>query len=121
MLRERGLEQFSLNELARRIGVSPASAYRHFADKQELLAQISEEGYHELRDSLVRDVAETTPGIRRPRDWTGVYFRGVPVRIAAVPEKGYRFAGWEGTELQEAEITVVPKGDLELAARFEKK
>lgn len=62
MLRERGLEQFSLNELARRIGVSPASAYRHFADKQELLAQISEEGYHELRDSLVRDVAETTPG-----------------------------------------------------------
>ncbi len=65
-------------------------------------------------------VAESTPGIRRPQDWTGVYFRGVPVRIAAIPEKGYRFAGWEGTELKEAEITLVPEGDLELAARFEK-
>lgn len=62
MLRERGLDQFSLNELARKIGVSPASAYRHFADKQELLDHISEEGYRELRDSLILPVDETTPG-----------------------------------------------------------
>ena len=66
------------------------------------------------------DVSDGTPGVVRPEAWTGVYFRGVPVRIAAIPEKGYRFAGWEGTELKEDEITVVPEGDLELAARFEK-
>ncbi len=65
-------------------------------------------------------VTEGTPGIRRPEDWTGVYFRGVPIKIAAIPEKGYRFAGWEGTELKGAEITLVPEGDLELTARFEK-
>jgi AcrR family transcriptional regulator len=38
----------SLRELARRIGVSPNAAYRHFADKEALLAALAAEGYRRL-------------------------------------------------------------------------
>jgi hypothetical protein len=40
------------------------------------------------------DVQATTPGISDPDDWTGIYFRGVPVQVFAVPEPGFIFAGW---------------------------
>ncbi len=38
----------SLRELARTVGVSPAAVYRHFPDKNALLAAIGEEGVHML-------------------------------------------------------------------------
>ncbi len=102
----------------------PEHVRRHFVEHFGLGGCVRVNLRADPREGHVRinglTVAESTPGIRRPQDWTGVYFRGVPVRIAAIPEKGYRFAGWEGTELKEAEITLVPEGDLELAARFER-
>ena len=54
MLRERGEDRFSLNELARRIGVSPGSAYRHFANKEALLAAVRAEAYQQLTLDLLR-------------------------------------------------------------------
>jgi AcrR family transcriptional regulator len=54
MLRERGEERFSLNELARQIGVSPGSAYRHFANKDALLAAVLAEAYRQLLADLVQ-------------------------------------------------------------------
>lgn len=39
--------------------------------------------------------------------WRGIYFRGSRVTITAVPAPGYRFAGWDRTELiQEPELTI---------------
>ena len=54
MLRERGGDKFSLNELARQLGVSPAAAYRHFANKDALLAAVCSEGYREFLAALLR-------------------------------------------------------------------
>ena len=45
LLAERGADAFSLNELARRVGVSTAAPYRHFADREALLCAIADEGY----------------------------------------------------------------------------
>lgn len=56
MLRERGEARFSLNELARQIGVSPGSAYRHFANKDALLAAVRAEAYRQLLADLVQPV-----------------------------------------------------------------
>jgi AcrR family transcriptional regulator len=42
----------SLRELARRLGVSPAAPYRHFADKAELLAAIAQQGFELLGAEL---------------------------------------------------------------------
>src|SRR5215475_8604929 len=42
----------SLRELARRLGVSPAAPYRHFADKDALLAAVAQEGFERLSAEL---------------------------------------------------------------------
>ena len=42
----------SLRELARRLGVSPAAPYRHFADKEALLAAVAQHGFELLRAEL---------------------------------------------------------------------
>jgi Leucine-rich repeat (LRR) protein len=65
-------------------------------------------------------ISPETPGIQNPDSWTGIYFQDIPVKIAAIPEPGYRFAGWEGIDRSEAEITLVLKDDVTLTARFER-
>lgn len=44
LIDERGLEAMTLREIARRIGVSHAAPYRHFADRRALLTALSAEG-----------------------------------------------------------------------------
>nr|WP_255216512.1 TetR/AcrR family transcriptional regulator [Pseudenhygromyxa sp. WMMC2535] len=45
LIAERGLQGLSLRECARRIGVSHAAPYRHFADKRALLLAIARQGF----------------------------------------------------------------------------
>ncbi|HEV2461595.1 MAG TPA: TetR/AcrR family transcriptional regulator, partial [Ktedonobacterales bacterium] len=46
ILAEEGIQALSLRAAARRAGVSHAAPYRHFADKEALLAAIAEEGFN---------------------------------------------------------------------------
>lgn len=41
-------EAFSLRALAKRVGVTPASVYRHFSSKDQLFAALAEEGFVQL-------------------------------------------------------------------------
>ncbi len=50
ILAETGRWDFSLREVARRAGVSHNAPYRHFADKEELLAAIGVVGYQALHE-----------------------------------------------------------------------
>ncbi|GAA4759762.1 TetR-like C-terminal domain-containing protein [Streptomyces sanyensis] len=62
LLDERGEEGFSLSALARRLGVSTAAPYRHFADRDALLHAVGDLGYEELRRRLLRaDAAADGP------------------------------------------------------------
>jgi AcrR family transcriptional regulator len=51
-LRERGVEQLSLRELARQIGVSHGAPRRHFADRQALLDALARDGFIRLGTEL---------------------------------------------------------------------
>jgi AcrR family transcriptional regulator len=51
-LREQGMDQLSLRDLARQAGVSHAAPRRHFADRQALLDALAEAGYLRLGDEL---------------------------------------------------------------------
>jgi AcrR family transcriptional regulator len=51
-LQETGIEDLSLRALARRLGVSQTAPYRHFADKNELLAALATRGYRKLLQAL---------------------------------------------------------------------
>jgi AcrR family transcriptional regulator len=52
LLAEGNPAALSLRELARRLGVSPAAPYRHFADKDALLAAVAQEGFEHLAAEL---------------------------------------------------------------------
>ena len=52
LLAEGGAEELDLRKVARRAGVSHAAPYRHFADKQALIAAINEEGFRLLAEQI---------------------------------------------------------------------
>ncbi|MCC7544889.1 MAG: TetR/AcrR family transcriptional regulator, partial [Aquabacterium sp.] len=52
---EKGLEQVSLREVARRVGVSSGAPFRHFQDRRALMTAIAEEATRQLRIRVERD------------------------------------------------------------------
>ena len=52
--------------------------------------------------------------------WSGVYFDNMPVRLAAMPSRGYRFVGWSGdVSSTKAEIQINPRQAQGVLVRFE--
>lgn len=47
---ERGAENFTLADACRAAGVTTAAPYRHFKDKQEILAEIVAQGFEEMKE-----------------------------------------------------------------------
>jgi AcrR family transcriptional regulator len=62
LVSERGPEGFSLREAAREVGVSPAAAYRHFADKPALLAALASDGHGRLAVAMEEAAARIQDG-----------------------------------------------------------
>lgn len=56
-----GADGFSLREAARNLGVTANAAYRHFADKSDLLTAIAAHGFELLSDHLNASLAAATP------------------------------------------------------------
>jgi AcrR family transcriptional regulator len=54
ILDEVGSDAVSLQEAARRVGVSATAAYRYFVNKEELLASVAAEGFRELAAAMER-------------------------------------------------------------------
>jgi AcrR family transcriptional regulator len=64
LVAQRGVEGFSLREAARAVGVSPAAAYRHFEDKDALLAALAADGFVRLAAVMEKAIKriEAAPG-----------------------------------------------------------
>ncbi len=52
-----GTRGLSWREIGRRAGVSHSAAYRHFANKEELLAAVAEQGFRSLTERMVEQMA----------------------------------------------------------------
>jgi len=61
LISEVGPTAFTLREVARRAGVSHNAPYRHFKDRDELMAAVSTQGYEELTRALL-DAGEQESG-----------------------------------------------------------
>lgn len=57
LLAEADAKSLSLRQVAKRAGVSHAAPYRHFEDKEALLAVVAEEGFHDFTRYLEQAVA----------------------------------------------------------------
>lgn len=98
LILEKGPHGFSLIEAARLAGVSPAAPYRHFKDREALLAEVARRGYAKFSDSL-------------EKAWAG----GEPDRSTAFRRLGHAYLDFALTErayyaaMFEAELP--PDGD----------
>lgn len=114
ILAEEGSDAFTLREAARRVGVDHRAAYRHFEDKDALLAAVALEGY-------------TRFTVRAEKELAGV--RGARARLLAIArvyvESAYReparYRVMTGPRLNEAgrfpELETAIDGVLRLLAR----
>src|SRR6478735_99298 len=84
---EAGESGFSLREVARRVGISPAAVYRHFEGKEALIFAACTQGFEVFSSYLVRALSAQTPleralaacdqyrafGIENPRDYRFIF------------------------------------------------
>ncbi|MFJ8062652.1 TetR/AcrR family transcriptional regulator [Streptomyces sp. NPDC096142] len=76
LLAEHGIAQFSVAALAKRVGVSSAAPYRHFADRQTLLTAVAADAADRLREQIEAAVADAGPDpVDRLATAAGVYTR----------------------------------------------
>lgn len=77
LVQSEGIEALTLRAVARRAGVSEAAPYRHFADKDALLAAVAEQGFVSLKremDAAAAHAVEADP-LSRLRRLGAAYVR----------------------------------------------
>jgi len=72
---ERGVRGFSLAELSRRLGVTVAAPYRHFASRDELLAAVAVQALQSFGEALAAQSSEADPPEERLAAMAGGYVR----------------------------------------------
>jgi AcrR family transcriptional regulator len=73
LIAERGVRGFSMAETSRRLGVTTAAPYRHFADRDELLATVTARALNEFAAMLAGAADTTTTAAARLAAMAGAY------------------------------------------------
>ncbi len=82
------------------------------------IATVTTQGYVKANSI---DIKTTTPGITNASSWTGIYFKGVPITLKAIPNEGYKFDHWEGISGVTAtseNITFIPDANVSVKPVF---
>ena len=66
MIQKEGVQALTLRGVGARLGVSRTALYRHFDDKQALLARVAAEGFKRFHEALATAVARGRSDARRP-------------------------------------------------------
>lgn len=73
VIAEHGLEALSMREVARRADVSHQAPYKHFADREAVLAAVTAEGFRRLAAALVKSGAKKRDPWEKVLALGGVY------------------------------------------------
>jgi AcrR family transcriptional regulator len=104
LIAEKGPAGFTFAEAARQAGVSPAAPYRHFRDRDALMADVARRGFERFEKELAAAWDEGRPNLRQAFERVGKAYLGFarnePAYFSAMFESGLSVA--EHRELQEA-------------------
>jgi AcrR family transcriptional regulator len=104
LIAQKGPAGFTFAEAARWAGVSPAAPYRHFRDRDELLASVALRGFHQFEEALARAWDEGRPDVFFALDRLGRAYldfaRSEPAYYSAMFEAGVPLVG--NPELRDA-------------------
>lgn len=133
LIQRKGIEALTLREIGKRLGVSRSAAYRHFKDKDALLAAISQAGFIEFGSIVETAKREAGDGFARQMDAIAVAYAQFAdehrarfeVMFAAVlePDGGAKVGAGRGLQILEEAIREAQKkgevreGDAGLLAR----
>lgn len=104
LIAEKGPAGFTFAEAARQAGVSPAAPYRHFRDRDALMADVAKRGFERFEKDLAAAWDEGRPHLRPAFERVGkaylAFARDEPAYFAAMFESGLSVS--EHRELQDA-------------------
>jgi AcrR family transcriptional regulator len=104
LIAEKGPAGFTFAEAARQAGVSPAAPYRHFRDRDALMADVARRGFERFEKELAAAWDEGRPNLRQAFERVGKAYLGFarnePAYFSAMFESGLSVS--EHRELQEA-------------------
>jgi AcrR family transcriptional regulator len=86
VLRRYGPTKTTVVDVARALGVSHGSVYRHFASKADLRNAVAERWLHRVSDPLAQIAAEKSPALPRLRRWFDALMTSKRQKINADPE-----------------------------------
>lgn len=86
--RESGPEGVALREVARRTGVSHNAAYRHFADRDDLLGEVASVALQALADAMTRRIRRVRGEDPQVRVWKKLQAVGRAYVEYALTERG---------------------------------
>jgi AcrR family transcriptional regulator len=84
LIAQKGPAGFTFAEAARWAGVSPAAPYRHFRDRDELLASVALRGFKRFEAALARAWDDGRPDVFVALDRLGKAYLGIRARRAGV-------------------------------------
>ena len=104
LIAEKGPAGFTFAEAARQAGVSPAAPYRHFRDRDALMADVAKRGFERFEKQLATAWDEGRPDLRQAFERVGkaylAFARDEPAYFSAMFESGLSVS--EHRELQDA-------------------
>lgn len=109
-IRAQGVDNLSLRALARHAGVSQTAPYRHFADKEALLAEIAALAFVELAQATLKPLQEAEQAIDKVKLATAAYLSYATEN----PEK-YRLMFGPSIKNREAHPHLVESGEAAFA------
>ncbi|MBZ0127492.1 MAG: TetR/AcrR family transcriptional regulator [Rhodobacteraceae bacterium] len=94
LIEARGPQGFTMAEAAKAAGVSPAAPYRHFAGKEDMIAEAAREGFEIFADLMEYAFAKSAPSALAAFEATGraylAFARKHPGHYIAMFESGLR-------------------------------
>lgn len=118
--------QYKVNEMHRFAEVRPNYVRSHMINHFGLSGVANVTVHNDLVEGTIQInsiiVDNSTPGIKQAEEWTGKYFKDIPITITALPADGYEFVGWgELSDETTDSIEVVLSEDIVIQPQFRKK